>query len=34
MEGGLGGEHTYRMGGVGVRGMLAWKPGNGITFEM
>jgi len=33
MGGGWGGEHLYRRGG-GVRGMLAWKPGKGITFEM
>jgi len=29
---GWGGEHPYRMGGAGVRVMLAWKPGKGITF--
>jgi len=34
MGGGWGGEHPYRRGGRGVRGMLAWKPGKGITFEM
>jgi len=34
MGGGLGGEQPYRRGGGGVRGMLAWKPGKGITFEM
>jgi len=34
MGGGWGGEHPQRRGGVGVRGMLAWKPGKGITFEM
>jgi len=33
MGGGWGGEHSYRRGG-GVRGMLAWKPGRGITIEM
>jgi len=32
--GGWGGDHPYRRGGIGVRGMLAWKPGKGITFEM
>jgi len=32
--GGWGGEHPYRRGGGGVRGMLAPKPGKGITFEM
>jgi len=31
---GWGGEHPYRKGGGGIRGMLAWKPGKGITFEM
>jgi len=30
----MGGEHPYRRGVVGVRGMLAWKLGKGITFEM
>jgi len=34
MGGGWGGEHPYRRGGGGVRGMLARKPGKGITFEM
>jgi len=34
MGGGLGGEQPYRRGGGGGRGMLAWKPGKGITFEM
>jgi len=34
MGGGWGGEHQYRRGGVGVRGMLARKPGKGITLEM
>jgi len=34
MGGGLGGEHPYRRGGGGVRGMSAWKPGKGIAFEM
>jgi len=34
MGGGWGGEHTYRGGGGGVRGMLAWKPGKGMTIEM
>jgi len=34
MGGGWGGEHPYRRGGGGVRGMLAQKPGKGITFEM
>jgi len=33
MGGGWGGEHLYRMEGEG-KGMLAWKPGKGITFEM
>jgi len=31
---GWGGEHPYRRGGAGVRGMLAPKPGKGITFKM
>jgi len=31
---GWGGEHSYRRGGGGVRGMLAWKLGKGITIEM
>jgi len=34
MGGGWGGEHPYRRGGGGVRGMLAGKPGRGITIEM
>jgi len=34
MEGGWGGEQPYRRGGGRVRGMLAWKPGKGITIEM
>jgi len=34
MGGGWGGEHPYRRGGGGVRGMLARKPGKGITIEM
>lgn len=34
MGGRLGREHPYRMGGGEARGMLAWKPGKGITFEM
>jgi len=34
MGGGWGGEHPYRRGGRGVRGMLVWKPRKGITFEM
>jgi len=34
MGGGWGGEHLYRRGEGGVRGMLAWKPGKGITIEM
>jgi len=28
------GEHPYRTGGAGVRGMLAWKLGRGITIEI
>jgi len=32
--GGWEGEHQYRRGGRRVRGMLAWKPGRGITIEM
>jgi len=32
--GGWGGEHPYRRGGEGIRGMLAWKPGKGIIIEM
>jgi len=31
---GWGGEHPYRRGGEGVRGMLARKPGKGITNEI
>jgi len=27
-------EHPYRRGVGGVREMLSWKPGNGITSEM
>jgi len=34
MGGGWGGEHPYRRGGEKVKGMLAWKPGRGITIEM
>jgi len=34
MGGGWGGEHPYRRGGRGVRGMFAWKPGKVITIEM
>jgi len=34
MGGGWGGEHPKRRGGGGIRGMMAWKPGKGITFEM
>jgi len=34
MGGGWGGEHPYRRGEVGVRAMLAGKPGRGITIEM
>jgi len=34
MGGGWGGEHPYKEGGGGVRGMFAWKLGKGITFEM
>jgi len=34
MGGGWGGEHPSRRGGGGARGMLARKPGKGITFEM
>jgi len=30
----MGGEHPSRRGGRGVRGMLAGKPGRGITIEM
>jgi len=32
--GGWGGEHPYRRGVGGVRGMLTRKPGKGITIEM
>jgi len=31
--GGLG-VSPYRRGGSGAKGMLAWKPGRGITIEM
>jgi len=31
---GWGGEHPYRRGRRGVRGMFAWKLGKGITIEM
>jgi len=31
---GWGGEHPGRRGGGRVRGMLAGKPGKGITIEM
>jgi len=34
MGGGWEGEHPYRRGGEGVRGMLAWKPGKVITIKM
>jgi len=34
MGGGWGGEHPYRKGGEGVMGMLARKPGKGITIVM
>jgi len=34
MGGGWGGEHPDRRGGGEVRGMLARKPGKGITIEM
>jgi len=34
MGGGWGGEHPYIRGGGGVRGMLVWNPGKGITIEM
>jgi len=34
MGGGWGGEHPYRRRGEGARGMLARKPGKGITIEM
>jgi len=33
MGGGWRGEHPYRRGGGGARGMLARKPRKGITFE-
>jgi len=32
--GGWGGEHPYRRGGGGIRGMFAREPGKGITLEM
>jgi len=34
MGGGWGGEHPYKWGVEGVRGMLAQKPGKGITIKM
>jgi len=34
MGGEWGEEHPYRRGWRGVRLMLAWKPGMGITLEM
>jgi len=34
MGGGWGEEQPYRREGGGVRGMLAWKPGKGITLVM
>jgi len=34
MRRGWRGEHPYRRGRGGVRWMLAWKPGKGITIEM
>jgi len=34
MGGGWEREHPYRRGGGEVRGMLAWKPGKGITIKM
>jgi len=34
MGGGWRGEHPYRRGGGRVRGMLARKPGKGITIKM
>jgi len=34
MGGGWGGQHPYRRGGRGVRGMFARKLGRGITMEM
>jgi len=29
-----GGEHAYRRGERGVRGLMGTKPGKGVTFEM
>jgi len=34
LEGGWGGEHPYRRGGGGARGMLTWKQGKGIIIVM
>jgi len=34
MGGGWEGEHPFGRGGGGVRGMLARKPGKGITIKM
>jgi len=34
MGGGWGGDHPLRRGEGGVRGMLAWKQGRGITMGM
>jgi len=34
MGGGWGGEHPYRRGEGGARGMLTWKPEKGITIKM
>jgi len=34
MGGGWEGEHPYRRGGGGVRGMLDWKPRKGVIFEI
>jgi len=34
MGGGWGREHSYRREGRGVMGILAQKPGKGITIEM
>jgi len=34
MVGGWGGKHPYIRGGGGARGMLARKPGKGITIKM
>jgi len=34
MVGGWGGKRPHRKGGRRVRGMLTWKLGKGITFEM